>query len=66
MSVARNIVFNSVLVPGDIAVDMSITVDHVMCAGRVARVEVGTFRAVADALEVISRMLVQNAGGDAV
>ncbi|KAI0280657.1 T-complex protein 1 [Russula aff. rugulosa BPL654] len=57
MSVARNVVFNPTLVPGGGAVEMAISV------GLHAR---RAFRAVADALEVIPRTLVQNAGGNAI
>ena len=66
MSVARNVVFNPTLVPGGGAVEMAISVGLHARARAVTGVEVGPFRAVADALEVIPRTLVQNAGGNAI
>jgi chaperonin GroEL (HSP60 family) len=66
MSVARNVVFNPTLVPGGGAVEMAISVGLQARARAVTGVEAGPFRAVADALEVIPRTLVQNAGGNAI
>ena len=66
MSVARNVVFNRTLVPGGGAVEMAISVGLHARARAVTGVEAGPFRAVADALEVIPRTLVQNAGGNAI
>jgi len=66
MSVARNVVFNPTLVPGGGAVEMAISVGLHARARAVTGVEAGPFRAVADALEVIPRTLVQNAGGNAI
>ncbi|KAI0295361.1 T-complex protein 1 [Multifurca ochricompacta] len=66
MSVARNVVFNPTLVPGGGAVEMAISVSLQARARTVTGVEAGPFRAVADALEVIPRTLVQNAGGNAI
>ena len=66
MSVARNVVFNPRLVPGGGAVEMAISVGLHARARAVTGVESGPFRAVADALEVIPRTLVQNAGGNAI
>ncbi|KAH9962612.1 T-complex protein 1 [Russula dissimulans] len=66
MSVARNVVFNPTLVPGGGAVEMAISVGLHGRARAVTGVEAGPFRAVADALEVIPRTLVQNAGGNAI
>ena len=66
MSVARNVVFNPTLVPGGGAVEMAISVGLHARARAVTGVEAGSFRAVADALEVIPRTLVQNAGGNAM
>jgi T-complex protein 1 subunit gamma len=66
MSVARNVVFNPSLVPGGGAVEMAISVGLHARARAVTGVEAGPFRAVADALEVIPRTLVQNAGGNAI
>ncbi len=66
MSVARNVVFNPTLLPGGGAVEMAISVGLHARARAVTGVEAGPFRAVADALEVIPRTLVQNAGGNAM
>ena len=66
MSVARNVVFNPTLLPGGGAVEMAISVGLHARARAVTGVEAGPFRAVADALEVIPRTLVQNAGGNAI
>ncbi|KAN0126068.1 T-complex protein 1 [Lactarius tabidus] len=66
MSVARNVVFNPTLVPGGGAVEMAISVGLHARARAVTGVEGGPYRAVADALEVIPRTLVQNAGGNAI
>ena len=66
MSVARNVVFNPTLVPGGGAVEMAISVGLHARARAVTGVEAGPFRAVADALEVIPRTLVQNAGGNVI
>ncbi|KAI0272616.1 T-complex protein 1 [Gloeopeniophorella convolvens] len=66
MSVARNVVFNPALVPGGGAVEMAVSVGLHARARGVTGVEAGPFRAVADALEVIPRTLVQNAGGNAI
>jgi chaperonin GroEL (HSP60 family) len=66
MSVARNVVFNPTLVPGGGAVEMAISVGLHARARAVTGVEAAPFRAVADALEVIPRTLVQNAGGNAI
>ncbi|KAJ3512474.1 hypothetical protein NMY22_g15319 [Coprinellus aureogranulatus] len=67
MSVARNVVFNPWLVPGGGAVEMAISVGlHAKAKTLASGVEGGPFRAVADAMEVIPRTLVQNSGGNAM
>ncbi|RXW16076.1 hypothetical protein EST38_g9781 [Candolleomyces aberdarensis] len=67
MSVARNVVFNPILVPGGGATEMAISVGlHAKAKTLSSGVEVGPFRAVADALEVIPRTLIQNSGGNAM
>ena len=63
MSVAPNVVFNPTLVPGGGAVEMAISVGLHARAWAVTGVDVGPFRAVADAPEVIPRTLVKNVGG---
>ncbi|ODN76088.1 T-complex protein 1 subunit gamma [Cryptococcus amylolentus CBS 6039] len=66
MSVARNVVFNPILSPGGGATEMAISVD----LGEKAKVLPGpqgaAYKAIADALEVIPRTLVQNCGGNAI
>ncbi|KZV70262.1 T-complex protein 1 [Peniophora sp. CONT] len=64
MSVARNVVFNPTLAPGGGATEMAISVGLQAKARSVTGVEAGPYRAVADALEVIPRTLIQNAGGN--
>lgn len=66
MSVARNVVFNPKLAPGGGATDMAISVRLQAMARGMTGVEVWPFRAVADAMEVVPRTLVQNAGGNAI
>ncbi|KAJ3523729.1 hypothetical protein NMY22_g11316 [Coprinellus aureogranulatus] len=67
MSVARNVVFNPWLVPGGGAVERAISVGlHAKAKTLASGVEGGPFRAVADAMEVIPRTLVQNSGGNAM
>ncbi|KAI0056138.1 T-complex protein 1, partial [Artomyces pyxidatus] len=66
MSVARNVVFNPTLVPGGGATEMAVSVGLHARARSVTGTEAGPFRAVADAMEVIPRTLVQNSGGNAI
>ncbi|KAK0231327.1 chaperonin Cpn60/TCP-1 family [Armillaria fumosa] len=66
MSVARNVVFNPLLAPGGGATEMAISVGLHAKARSVVGVEGWPFRAVADAMEVIPRTLVQNSGGNAI
>lgn len=66
MSVARNAVFHPRLAPGGGATEMAISVALQARARSITGVEGWPFRAVADALEVIPRTLVQNAGGNAI
>lgn len=66
MSVARNVVFNPFLAPGGGATEMAISVRLQQRAKTVQGIESWPYRAVADALEVIPRTLVQNAGGNAI
>ena len=66
MSVARNVVFNPRLAPGGGATEMAISVGLHAKARTVTGVEGWPFRAVADAMEVIPRTLVQNSGGNAI
>ncbi|KAG6850257.1 T-complex protein 1 subunit gamma [Arthromyces matolae] len=66
MSVARNVFFNPTLTPGGGATEMAISVGLHQKARSIVGVEGWPFRAVADALEVIPRTLVQNSGGNAI
>ncbi|EJF67442.1 T-complex protein 1 [Dichomitus squalens LYAD-421 SS1] len=66
MSVARNVFFDPTLAPGGGATEMAISVGLHAKARTITGVEGWPFRAVADALEVIPRTLVQNSGGNAI
>jgi len=80
MAVARNVVLNPHLVPGGGAVEMSVaraltesaSVGSAALSGQgkdrdvAGAAQSAVFKAVADALEVIPRTLVQNAGGNAI
>ena len=66
MSVARNVVFNPILAPGGGATEMAISVGLHAKAKSIIGVEGWPYRAVADAMEVIPRTLVQNSGGNAM
>lgn len=66
MSVARNVFFNPTLIPGGGATEMAVSVGLHAHARSVPGVEAGPFRAVADAMEVIPRTLIQNSGGNVI
>jgi T-complex protein 1 subunit gamma len=66
MSVARNVIFNPTLAPGGGATEMAVSVGLHAKARSIVGVEGWPFRAVADAMEVIPRTLVQNGGGNAI
>jgi len=66
MSVARNVVFDPRLAPGGGATEMAISVGLSQIAKTITGVEGFPFRAVGEAMEVIPRTLVQNAGGNAI
>jgi len=66
MSVARNVVFNPILAPGGGATEMAVSVGLHAKAKSIVGVEGWPYRAVADAMEVIPRTLVQNSGGNAM
>ncbi|KAG0699980.1 chaperonin Cpn60/TCP-1 family [Suillus ampliporus] len=66
LSVARNAYFNPLLAPGGGATEMAISVGLHAKARSVTGVEGWPFRAVADAMEVVPRTLVQNSGGNAI
>ncbi|KAI9791230.1 MAG: T-complex protein 1 subunit gamma [Peltula sp. TS41687] len=64
MSVARNVVFHPRLSPGGGATEMAISVRLSQMARSIEGVEQWPYRAVAEAMEVIPRTLVQNAGAN--
>lgn len=64
MSVARNVVFHPRLSPGGGATEMAISVKLSQMARSIKGVEQWPYRAVAEAMEVIPRTLVQNAGAN--
>lgn len=66
MAVARNVFFNPRLAPGGGATEMAVSVGLAAKARTIEGVESWPFRAVADAMEVIPRTLVQNSGGNAI
>lgn len=66
MSVARNVVFNPILAPGGGATEMAISVALAEKAKTLPGVAGAPYKAIADALEVIPRTLVQNCGGSAI
>lgn len=66
MSVARNVIFNPSLSPGGGATEMAISVGLNELARTIEGIEIGPIRAVADALEVIPRTLIQNCGGNSI
>src|ERR1700761_365688 len=66
MAVARNVVFNPRLAPGGGATEMAISVGLQSKARSITGVEGWPYRAIADAMEIIPRTLVQNAGGNAI
>ncbi|CAN6671241.1 T-complex protein 1 subunit gamma [Trichomonascus vanleenenianus] len=66
MAVARNVVFEPRLSPGGGATEMAISVKLAERAKQVEGVAQWPYKAVADAMEVIPRTLVQNCGGNAV
>lgn len=66
MCVARNVVFDPRLSPGGGATEMAISVGLAKKARSIEGVEGHPFRSVGEAMEVIPRTLVQNAGGNAI
>jgi T-complex protein 1 subunit gamma len=66
MAVARNVVFDPRLVPGGGASEMAVGVGLQNVARSVEGVQGWAVRAVAEAMEVVPRTLVQNAGGNAM
>ncbi|OLL23979.1 T-complex protein 1 subunit gamma [Neolecta irregularis DAH-3] len=66
MSVARNVYFHSKLAPGGGATEMAISVGLSEKAKTIEGVMQWPYQAVADAMEVIPRILVQNCGGSPI
>lgn len=66
MAVARNVHFDARLSPGGGATEMAVAVGLAKRARSVDGVEGWPFRAVSEAMEVIPRTLIQNAGGNAI
>lgn len=66
MSVARNILTNPKIVPGGGALEMAVSHRLTVASKTVAGLEQHPFKAVADALEVIPRTLIENCGGNVV
>jgi T-complex protein 1 subunit gamma len=66
MSVARNVVFNPILAPGGGATEMAISTGLYEYARSIEGIEVGPIKAVAEAMEVIPRTLIQNCGGNSI
>jgi T-complex protein 1 subunit gamma len=66
MSVARNVIFHPRLSPGGGATEMAVSVRLAQNARSIEGVQQWPYRAVSEALEVIPRTLVQNAGASPV
>jgi T-complex protein 1 subunit gamma len=66
MGVARNVVFDPRLAPGGGATEMAISVGLAKKAKESEGVEGLPIRAVSEAMEIIPRTLIQNAGGNAI
>ncbi|KAI0878794.1 T-complex protein 1 [Hypoxylon argillaceum] len=66
MGVARNVIFHPRLSPGGGATEMAVSVRLSQLARNIEGVQQWPYKAVADALEVIPRTLVQNAGASPV
>lgn len=66
MSVARNVMFHPRLSPGGGATEMAVSVRLVQSAKGIEGVQQWPYKAVAEAMEVIPRTLIQNSGGSAI
>lgn len=66
MSVARNVMFHPRLSPGGGATEMAVSVRLAQLAKSVEGVAQWPYKAVADAMEVIPRTLIQNAGASPI
>ena len=66
MSVARNVIFHPFLSPGGGATEMAVSVRLAQLAKGVEGVAQWPYKAIADAMEVIPRTLVQNSGNSPI
>lgn len=66
MAIARNIAFDSRIVPGGGAVEMAIGTHLVKESKSMDGLDQWPFRAIAEALEVIPRTLIENCGGSTI
>jgi len=66
MSVARNVLFESRLVPGGGAIEMAVSQALMTKSNLIEGVQQWTYRSIANALEVIPRTLAQNCGAKVV
>ncbi|EEQ84290.2 T-complex protein 1 subunit gamma [Blastomyces dermatitidis ER-3] len=66
MSVARNVIFHPRLSPGGGATEMAVSVRLSQLAKSVEGIQQWPYKAVADAMEVIPRTLIQNAGASPI
>ncbi|KAK2738390.1 T-complex protein 1 subunit gamma [Myotisia sp. PD_48] len=66
MSVARNVIFHPRLSPGGGATEMAVSVRLGQLAKSVEGVQQWPYKAVADAMEIIPRTLIQNAGANPI
>ena len=66
MSVARNVIFHPSLAPGGGATEMAVSVRLSQLAKSVEGVQQWPYKAIADAMEVIPRTLLQNAGANPI
>jgi T-complex protein 1 subunit gamma len=62
MQVVRNVVYHPKLVPGGGAVEMAVAVGLKKAGAKIAGIQQGPFLAVAEAMEVIPKTLLQNCG----
>lgn len=66
MSVARNVMFHPRLSPGGGATEMAVSVRLAQLAKTIEGVQQWPYKAIADAMEVIPRTLIQNAGASPI
>ncbi|KAM0797926.1 putative t-complex protein 1 gamma subunit [Usnea florida] len=66
MSVARNVIFHPRLAPGGGATEMAVSVRLAQMAKAVEGVQQWPYKAVAEAMEVIPRTLIQNSGSSPI